>query len=262
MRASGRDMWMSRMFVLAVVMWLPHVLFAQTPPQQARTPLDLTGTWQQVTEKTMFRWTALDQDPPLQPWALEMYRKAREGKRPDERGEGWLDPETYCLPWGTPRLWTTTTPIMIVEAPGKVIIIHASETSPLPRVIYTDGREHPDGFPPAFNGHSIGHWDHGTFVIDTVALDPDTWLDDAGTPHSDALRVVERLRRVNLTTLEVSVEFQDPKAFTRPWTGMKKTFKMYPDWEYIHGIPCEDRAHLDFQKRSPRAAEDRVVVPR
>jgi hypothetical protein len=148
---------------------------------------------------------------------------------------------------------------MIVEAPEKVIIIHASETSPLPRVIYTDGRDHPDGFPPAFNGHSVGRWDHGTFVIDTVSLDPDTWIDDTGTPHSDALHVVERLRRVNLTTLEVTVEFDDPKAFTKPWTGIKKTFKMYPDWEYIHGITCEDRFHLDFQRKAPRAAEDRVA---
>ena len=99
-------------------------------------------------------------------------------------------------------------------------------------------------------------------MIDTVSLDPDTWLDDSGTPHSEALHVVERLRRVNLTTLEVSVEFNDPKAFTRPWMGVKKTFKMYPDWEYIAGVPCEDRFHLDFQKKTPQAAEDRVVVPK
>jgi hypothetical protein len=246
---------------LAAIVVLSPALFAQTSGQPARTPLDLTGTWQQVEGKTMFRWTALDEDPPLQPWALEMYRKAREGKRPEGRGEAWLDPETYCLPFGTPRLWTSTAPTIIVEAPGKVIIIHSSELSPLPRIIYTDGRDHPEGFPPRFDGHSIGHWDRGTFVIDTVALDPDTWLDDAGTPHSDALHVVERLRRVNLTTLEVTVEFDDPKAFTRPWTGIKKTFKMYPDWEHIPGISCEDRFHSDFQKKSPSAVEGDRVIP-
>ena len=257
-----RDNWMRSIFKVALVVALSPALFAQTSGQPARTPLDITGTWQQAVEKTMFRWTALNEDPPLQPWALEMYRKAREGKRPDERGDGWLDPETYCLPWGAPRLWTSTTPIIIVEAPGKVIIIHASEANPIPRIVYTDGRDHPEGYPERFNGHSIGHWDHGAFVIDTVALDPDTWLDDTGTPHSEALHIVERLRRVNLTTLEVSVEFNDPKTFTRPWTGLKKTFKMYPDWEYIPGIACEDRFHSEFQKRTPRAAEDRVVVPR
>jgi hypothetical protein len=262
MRAGERDSWISRTLKLAAVVAISPALFAQSSGQPARTPLDIAGTWQQVTEKTMFRWTALNEDPPLQPWALEMYRKAREGKRPDERGDGWLDPETYCLPWGTPRLWTSTAPTIIIEAPGRVIMIQASEFSPLPRIIYTDGRDHPEGFPPRFDGHSIGRWDRGTFVIDTVALDPDTWIDDSGTPHSEALHIVERLRRVNLTTLEVSVEFEDPKAFTRRWTGIKKTLKMYPDWEYIPGIPCEDRFHLDFQKKTPRAAEDRVVVPK
>jgi hypothetical protein len=262
MRASTRSTWLSRALKLTAVVALSPVVFAQTSAQPARTPLDITGTWQQVTEKTMFRWTALNEDPPLQPWALETYKKAREGKRLDERGDGWLDPETYCLPWGTPRLWTSTVPIIIVEAPGKTIIIHASETHPLPRIVYTDGRDHPEGYPPRFDGHSIGRWDHGTFVIDTVALDPDTWIDDSGTPHSDALHTVERLRRVNLTTLEVTVEFNDPKAFTKPWTGIKKTLKMYPDWEYIPGIPCEDRFHENFHNKAPRAAEERIVVPK
>jgi hypothetical protein len=210
----------------------------------------------------MLRWTAPNADPPLQPWALEMYRRARGGARPDERAAGGLDPETYCLPWGTPRLWTSTTPIMIVEAPGKVVIMNTTSVNPLPRIVYTDGRDHPDGFPAAFNGHSIGRWDHGTFVIDTVAMDPVTWIDDAGTPHSEALHTVERLRRVNLTTLEVTVDFDDPKTFTRPWTGLTKTYKMYPDWEYIPGIACEDRFKAEFEKRTLEKGNDRIVLPR
>jgi hypothetical protein len=151
---------------------------------------------------------------------------------------------------------------MIVEAPGKTIIMNTTSVNSLPRIIYTDGRDHPDGFPAALNGHSIGRWDHGTFVIDTVALDPVTWIDDAGSPHSEALHVVERLRRVNLTTLEVSVDFNDPKTFTKPWTGVKKTFKMYPDWEPILGIACEDRFKAEFEKRTVEKGLDRIVVPK
>ena len=261
------DSWMSRLFRMATVVALSSVLFAQisfaqTSAQPARTPLDIAGIWQQAEGETMLRWTGPNEDPPLQPWALEMYRKARGGRGPDERAVAGLDPETYCLPWGTPRLWTSTTPIMIVEAPGKTIIMNTTSVNSLPRIVYTDGRDHPEGFPAAFNGHSIGRWDRGTFVIDTVALDPVTWIDDTGTPHSEALHIVERLRRVNLTTLEVSVEFNDPKAFTRPWTGVKKTFKMYPDWEAIPGIACEDRFKAEFEKRTGDEGQDRVVLPR
>jgi hypothetical protein len=258
---------MSKVFRVAMAVALSPVLFgqisfAQTSAQPARTPLDIAGIWQQVEGESMLRWTAPNEDPPLQPWALERYRKARGGRPAEERAIGGLDPETYCLPWGTPRLWTSTTPIMIVEAPGKVIIMNTTSVNPLPRIIYTDGRDHPEGFPAAFNGHSVGRWDRGTFVIDTVALDPVTWIDDTGTPHSEALHVVERLRRVNLTTLEVSVEFDDPKAFTRRWTGVKKTFKMYPDWEYIPGIACEDRFKAEFEKGTVDKGEDRIVLPK
>jgi len=151
---------------------------------------------------------------------------------------------------------------MIIEAPGKTIIINTTSVNPLPRIVYTDGRDHPDGYPETFNGHSVGRWEKGTFVIETVALDPVTWIDDAGTPHSEALRIVERLRRVNLTTLSVSVEFNDPKTFTKPWTGIAKTFKLYPDWEYIPGIACEDRFKAEFEKRTVDKGYDRVVPPR
>ena len=210
----------------------------------------------------MFRWTGAKEDPPLQPWALEAYKRARGGAGADQRAAGGLDPETYCLPWGTPRLWTSTTPILIVEAPGKTIIVNTTSVNSLPRIIYTDGRDHPDGFPAAINGHSIGRWDRGAFVIDTIAMDPVTWIDDAGTPHSEALHTVERLRRVNLTTLEISVDFNDPKTFTKAWTGVQKSFKMYPDWEPILGVACEDRFKEEFEKRTLDKGLDRIVVPR
>ncbi len=253
--------WMSGIFTVATLVAFSPVVSAQGS-QPARTPLDIAGIWQQAESDTMFRWTGPKEDPPLQPWALEVYKKARGGAPADQRAAGGLDPETYCLPWGTPRLWTSTTPIMIVEAAGKTIIMNTTSVNPLPRIIYMDGRDHPEGYPSAFNGHSIGRWDRGTFVIDTIALDPVTWIDDAGTPHTEALHIVEHLRRVNLTTLEVSVDFDDPKTFTKRWTGVKKIFKMYPDWEYIPGISCEDRFKAEFEKRAVEKGLDRIVVPR
>ncbi len=76
-------------------------------------------------------------------------------------------------------------------------------------------------------------------------------MDDIGTPHSDALHVVERLRRVDHDTLELEFRFEDPKAFTRPWIG-KKVFQLNPDWQYIPGLTCEDRFKADFERKSLR----------
>ena len=76
-------------------------------------------------------------------------------------------------------------------------------------------------------------------------------MDDAATPHSDALHVVERLRRVAQDTLEVDFLFEDPKAFTRPWRG-KKVLELAPDWKYIPAFLCEDRFKADFEQKSLR----------
>src|SRR5262249_57886278 len=126
---------MSKIFRVAVALsplWFAPISFAQTSAQPARTPLDIAGIWQQVEGEGMLRWTPPNEDPPMQPWALELYRRARGGARPDERAAGGLDPETYCLPWGTPRLWTSTTPIMIVEAAGEGGVIHKTPVHPPP----------------------------------------------------------------------------------------------------------------------------------
>ena len=88
-------------------------------------------------------------------------------------------------------------------------------------------------------GHSIGKWDGDTLVVDTVGLNDKTWLDGLGHPHSDALHLVERIRRVDHATLQFDLTFDDPKAYTKPWMG-KQVFKLRPGWEIPEHIICED----------------------
>ncbi len=105
-----------------------------------------------------------------------------------------------------------------------------------------DGREHPENWPFGWMGHSIGRWDGDTLVVDTVGLNDRTWLDRAGTPHSDQLHVVERFRRVNPDTLEIEFLFDDPKAFTKPW-GAKIVYR--PDQEILEHVICEEHLQMD-----------------
>ena len=72
---------------------------------------------------------------------------------------------------------------------------------------------------PLWMGDSIGHWEGDTLVADTVNFNDKTWLDRIGHPHSDALHVVERIRRVDHDHLEDDITIDDPKAYTKPWTG-------------------------------------------
>jgi len=89
-------------------------------------------------------------------------------------------------------------------------------------------------------GHSIGKWDGDTLVIDTVNLKDRNLLDGQGHVHSDALHIVERLKRVAADTLEDEITFDDPKAYTKPWTA-KAILKLHPKWEIGEDVICEDR---------------------
>ena len=82
---------------------------------------------------------------------------------------------------------------------------------------------------PMFYGDSIGHWEGNVLVVDTVSLGATAAL-DLITPHSDALHVIQRLRRVSYDTLEDEITFDDAKALTKPATGTA-VFKLHADWE-------------------------------
>ncbi|PYS15570.1 MAG: hypothetical protein DMG17_14340 [Acidobacteria bacterium] len=224
--------------VVAAVSFSP-LLWAQTParPEAAKNTPDLSGMWIQEPGKLTRRFSA--DDAPLQPWALEIYKANRGGATdPNGNGSNGLDPTMYCLQSGVPRVYTSPFPIEIVQTPGRIYMVFHTQSNPSPRYIYTDGQGHPEGF-----------------VVDTVAIDEVTWIDDAGTPHSEALHVVERFRRVDHNTLEIEFRFEDPKAFTKPWTA-KKVYKLTPDWQYIPGFTCEDRFKTDFAQKSLRDKKD------
>ena len=73
--------------------------------------------------------------------------------------------------------------------------------------------EHPDGLAWSTYGHSVGHWDVDTLIIDTIGMTDSTWIDKLGTPDSDRLRVVERYRQIVEDEIRVDFTVEDPGAF-------------------------------------------------
>jgi len=132
------------------------------------------------------------------------------------------DPVDYCDPAGMPRndLFELRV-IEILQKSNQVVILN--EHNDTWRIIWTDGRELPKDAAPRWNGYAAGKWvDDYTFVANYVGMDPRTWLDNVGRPHSDALKVEESWHRVNADALELSVTIDDPKFYTHPWKAMDK----------------------------------------
>ena len=243
----------SILMIVAVLAFSPGLL-AQTPagPAGAKSTPDLSGVWIQggviggspgagaeanardITAGRVPRFGFSVEEPPMQPWAAERYKAARG----DIRNESNSTLYPYCLPEGFPRIYTISA-FEVVQAPGRVYMLF--ERNHQVRRIFTDGRKHLEGWIPSFMGISHGRWDGETLVVETsniLSLDRFAWLDTFGHPFTDALRIVERIRRVDHDTLEDTLTFDDPKAYTKPWTG-QKIYKLKPNWVLIENV-CTD----------------------
>jgi hypothetical protein len=132
------------------------------------------------------------------------------------------DPVDICDPQGFPRIvlhnFRTS---QIVQTANQVLILY--EFNKKWRVIWTDGRALPKDPEPRWWGYSVGKWvDDHTLVAETVGVDERTWLDNAGRPHSDALRVEERYQRLDREHVEMTITIDDPKMYTKPWVALDK----------------------------------------
>jgi hypothetical protein len=171
-----------------------------------------------------------DHEPPYTKEGLEAYHRHKPVFGMDAVPAAQAnDPVKMCDPNGFPRndLHSLST-VQILQTPLQVVILYARYKDW--RMIWADGRELPKDPDPTWDGYSAGKWvDNTTFVAQTNGTDERTWLDNAGRPHSDALRVEERFHRVDHDHMELTVTIDDPKMYTKPWVALdKQVFKLQP----------------------------------
>jgi len=242
----------SLVVALAALCGCSCVALAQTkqPPKASAAAVsahvpDLSGVWMQehgrpakVRDRYWIYEFSLD-EPPMTPWAQEKYKatKASFGPHPVAI-EDTNDPVYQaCVPPGLPRIYLHPFPMQIAQIRGEVIMLF--EYDSIRHQIFTDGRQHDETLGPLWMGDSVGHWEGDTLVADTVNFNDKTWLDRMGHPHSDALHLIERMRRVDHNHLNIDMTIDDPKAYTKPWIAHME-FTLEPKWtvgEYF----CEDQ---------------------
>ena len=161
------------------------------------------------------------------------------------------DPTLQCIPtaFGTlnVRLWDVGAVGQIISTPEFVVLL--TETYHGFQLIPTDGRPHRDFVPPSYRGDSVGHWEDDMFVVETTNFTDDTWMFAEGRVsfHSDALRIIERYRRLDANTLEIEATVEDPEVLTGPWTVPTRTLVLAP-FDQILPLNCvgtEGRALME-----------------
>ena len=134
----------------------------------------------------------------------------------------------HCFPTGMPSWMLINHNAMeLLFTPGRVTILGEGDGNRLRR-IYTDGRPHPADPDPSFHGHSIGHWEKDTLVVDTVGLLPQAYLavnEAVGVPNNGDMHIVERLHLLNADTLADDLEITAKKALSKPWLTTRKYYR-------------------------------------
>ncbi len=157
--------------------------------------------------------------PPYTPAYMEKVKKIA---ATEFGGTTALDPIQDCRPLGVPRAGVNG--MQIVETPQVTAILYDAAPYSTFRLIYTDGRPHPKDLETSFWGHSIGHWEGDTLVVDVVGFNDETWVGGGGaigrtrytSIHSDQMHVVEKWSRAG-DVLTYNATVYDPVAFTKPW---------------------------------------------
>ncbi len=141
-----------------------------------------------------------------------------------------------CLPPGMPTIMFQPYDVEFLFTPGRVTIIQ--EAYMQVRRVFTDGRGHPADVDPTFNGHSIGHWEGDTLVVDTVGLGHKTPLGFNRLQHGPNLHVVERIRLTAPDAMEDRMTLTDPEVLAKPW-HLVRTYTRHRDLDQLEFI-CEE----------------------
>jgi hypothetical protein len=193
-----------------------------TEPDGPAPRRDLTGIWDPARGGIGARGAR--NPAPLTDWGQKKGNTHRSGDGVRQVAADQINDPLSTLgdPGGYPRqLLFELRQVQFLQTPQSVVALFMWERRW--RVIWTDGRQLPTDPDPRWYGYAIGRWeDDYTFVVNSNGTDERTWLDNAGNPHSNDLRVEERWRRISEKRLELTVTLDDPTAYTKPWVALDK----------------------------------------
>jgi hypothetical protein len=200
-----------------------HVRLGPAPGQNGywaavgpRALIDSTAGNVRVNDEGLLsNLTDADRIAPMLPWAKAVYLHRQRTLLKD-------DPIARCMPPGGPRQFQMANGVQLIEQPelGRLLVLMGGGNRNW-RVIYTDGR--PQGQAAevvlTYYGTSVGRWEKDTLIVDSIGYNERFWFTNGGLPHTEALHLTERFSRPDLNTLKYEVTVDDPRTYTRPWTG-------------------------------------------
>jgi hypothetical protein len=125
-----------------------------------------------------------------------------------------------CIPIGLPA--TTFYPVATNITVQKDKVLIKTDWMDTNRTVYLDGRPHPPASQQSLHGHSVGHWEGKTLVVETTNFTDHPMGLSTGVPSSSQKKLIERFTlNEDGRSLTYSGSVEDPVYLTGPaqWTG-------------------------------------------
>jgi hypothetical protein len=183
------------------------------------------------------------QNPILQPWARAIVKKNAESEIALKHV---YQSDDSCWPISVPAVLNLREGVQFLQEKDRIVILYQRDHHV--RWIWLN-KKHSAHVTPSWWGESVGHYEGDTLVVDTIGLKPAkmSFVDPYGTPHTDKLHVVERYRRADDAkgkAIAVTVEVDDPGAFTMPWKGQLE-YRVNRDPEIAEVVCAENNRTFD-----------------
>ena len=191
------------------------------PPLEGPKPVSFDPAYPYVPNNARrqptFRIADLS-NPNVLPWAKAQMKTSNEAVL---AGKIAYTPRSSCRPAGVPAFMLfIVEPIFFVQSPREVLIIYSGDQQV--RRVDLD-IPHSANPKPSWYGESIGRYENGALVIDTIAFNDQTFVDNYRTPHTDKLHVVEHWQLADGgKMLEARFTVEDPGTFVAPWSGLQR----------------------------------------
>jgi hypothetical protein len=148
---------------------------------------------------------------------------------------------TACIPDGMPAMMMGMFPMEVLQTPGQITIIQEAYNQV--RRIYM-GEKLPayEDAEPLFWGHSTGKWEGDTLVVETIGIKDNVKFRD--TPHSNQMRITERIRLLSPNMMEDEVSVTDPVYLDGAWKW-RWMYKRMHDYKMLEYVCESNREYID-----------------
>jgi hypothetical protein len=160
----------------------------------------------------------------------------------DKRGEPLSNASTQCLPNGMPQMMFAIYPVEFLQTPGQLTVI-AEAMSQVRRIYLDKPQVKIEDVPPGYFGHSVGHWEGDTLLVDTIGVREDV-LGNKDMPHSDQMHIRERIRLVAPDVMHDQITIEDPVVLEKPFT-YTVGFRRMPNYEMLEYVCENNRDYVD-----------------